>query len=102
MTSENRTNIDGYQLRLPVGARDEIKAAAAENGRSMNAEILARISANAAFSMRDRFAMAAITGYIASMADPDSGGPHNRYNEEVAQYGYDIADAMLKVRGHAP
>lgn len=35
---------DKYVLRLPDGMRDEIKAAADANGRSMNAEIINRLS----------------------------------------------------------
>ncbi|WP_285295511.1 Arc family DNA-binding protein [Aureimonas altamirensis] len=34
---------DKFMLRLPNGMRDELKAAAAENGRSMNAEIVHRL-----------------------------------------------------------
>ena len=40
---ENRTWVDRYMLRLPDGMRDRIKAAAAENNRSMNAEIVATL-----------------------------------------------------------
>ncbi|MDJ1632502.1 Arc family DNA-binding protein [Rhizobium rhizogenes] len=36
----NRTNTDQYQLRLPPGLRERIKAAADRNSRSMNAEIV--------------------------------------------------------------
>ncbi len=44
MTDEhNRTWNDQYMLRLPDGMRDRIKAAAAENNRSMNAEIVATL-----------------------------------------------------------
>ena len=32
--------LDQYMLRLPDGMRDRIKAAAAENNRSMNAEVV--------------------------------------------------------------
>lgn len=38
-----RTRDDQYMLRLPDGMRDQIKAAAAANGRSMNAEIIHRL-----------------------------------------------------------
>jgi len=34
---------DKYVVRLPDGLRDRIREAAAENGRSMNAEIVARL-----------------------------------------------------------
>ena len=34
---------DRFQIRLPDGLRDELKALAERNGRSMNAEIVARL-----------------------------------------------------------
>ena len=34
---------DKFMLRMPDGMRDRLKAAAKENGRSMNAEIIARL-----------------------------------------------------------
>jgi len=34
---------DKFMLRLPDGMRDQLKAVAAENGRSMNAEIVSRL-----------------------------------------------------------
>jgi len=37
---------DKYVLRFPDGMRDRIKAAAAENNRSMNAEIVATLEEN--------------------------------------------------------
>jgi len=36
---------DQVKLRLPDGMRDELKEAAKANGRSMNAEIIARLEA---------------------------------------------------------
>ena len=39
--SESRKLQDKFMLRLPDGMRDRIRAAAAENNRSMNAEIVA-------------------------------------------------------------
>lgn len=41
--SENRTNVDQFQLRLPPGLRERIKEKADANGRSMNAEIIASV-----------------------------------------------------------
>ncbi|WP_085034095.1 Arc family DNA-binding protein [Ensifer aridi] len=38
--SANRTNSDQFQLRLPPGLRDRIKAYAERHGRSTNAEII--------------------------------------------------------------
>ncbi|WP_085043835.1 Arc family DNA-binding protein [Ensifer aridi] len=39
----NRTNTEQFQLRLPPGLRDRIKAAADRKGRSTNAEIVATL-----------------------------------------------------------
>ena len=36
----NRTGIDQFQLRLPAGLRDRVKAVAERSGRSMNTEIV--------------------------------------------------------------
>ena len=36
---------DKFIVRLPDGMRDELKAAAVANGRTMNAEIVARLEA---------------------------------------------------------
>lgn len=41
--SENRSNPDQFQLRLPPGLRDRIKLAAEQSSRSMNAEIVATL-----------------------------------------------------------
>ncbi|HEV7436607.1 MAG TPA: Arc family DNA-binding protein [Pseudorhizobium sp.] len=41
--AENRSKSDQYQLRFPPGLRDRLKEAAEANGRSLNAEIIARI-----------------------------------------------------------
>ncbi len=83
--SENRSKSDGYILRFPDGLRDEIKAAALMNDRSMNAEIVARLSGTQA-NLRDQIAMAALREtYPASFQD-------------VAKRAYAIADAMLAER----
>lgn len=42
---DSRAWKDQYMLRLPDGMRDRIKAAAAENNRSMNAEIVDALEA---------------------------------------------------------
>lgn len=40
---QNRTFTDKFMLRLPDGMRDALKECAAENNRSLNAEIVARL-----------------------------------------------------------
>jgi len=44
MSSSSAQLQDKYVLRLPDGLRDELKATAKANGRSMNAEIIARLT----------------------------------------------------------
>ena len=44
---------DQFVLRLPDGMRDRIKTIAEENGRSMNAEIVARLSTSLDPSARE-------------------------------------------------
>lgn len=46
---------DKYVVRFPDGMRDRLKALAAENGRSLNAEIIARLEASFA-AVPERFA----------------------------------------------
>jgi hypothetical protein len=41
---QNRTLQDKFMLRLPDGMRDRLKDAAAENNRSLNAEIVSRLA----------------------------------------------------------
>lgn len=89
---------DRFQIRLPDGLRDEIRTSAAANGRSMNAEIVSRLSGNVE-SLRDRFAGHALAGILA-------GGfagtiPHDDVNGgyDAAFFAYQYADAMVAVRG---
>ncbi len=44
METRNAQSEDKFVVRLPDGMRDELKAAARENNRSMNAEIVSRLS----------------------------------------------------------
>lgn len=41
--SENRSNPDQFQLRLPPGLREKLKREATHNARSTNAEIVSRL-----------------------------------------------------------
>lgn len=78
---------DKYVVRLPEGMRDEIKAAAFKANRTMNAEIVARL-ATGGETLRDRFAMAALTGLIVAGFD----------KEQSVANAYATADAMLAER----
>lgn len=103
-----------FQVRLPDGLRDEIKAAAAANNRSMNAEIVARLQGNGK-SLRDDIAIAALAGMMAqSHAGPkdwthmghgwgeDCANDLNKHSMAVAAtlagFSYKLADAMLAER----
>lgn len=82
---------DQFMVRLPEGMRDEIAAAAKSNGRSMNSEIIARLSGETE-TLRDRFAGQALAGLCANP------GFNDNDNEEFAAIAYETADAMLAAR----
>lgn len=87
---------DQYMLRMPSGMRDEIAAAAKTNGRSMNSEIIARLSGEGAgASLRDQFAMASLIGMMRTAR------PYNNDFEGNALGAFAQADAMLEVRSGA-
>lgn len=83
---------DKYVIRLPDGMRDQIKADALANDRSMNAEIIARLS-GAQANLRDQFAMEAMGLTISEIYSEQSGG-----YVEAALRAYEFADAMLAAR----
>jgi len=53
MTISTNRESDRYIVRLPDGMRDRIKKAAETNGRSMNAEIVARLTATLEGNLSD-------------------------------------------------
>lgn len=79
-------------IRLPADLLQRVAAAATENNRSTTAEIAARLDASGE-TLRDRFAMAALTAYL-SRPDAD-----DRPYAEIADWCFDMADAMLAMRG---
>ncbi|NLS03582.1 Arc family DNA-binding protein [Rhizobium sp. P32RR-XVIII] len=82
---------DKFVIRLPDGLREEIKAAAKENGRSMNTEIVARLSGDPK-TLRDQFAGQALSGMLAA-------DEKRALSPEVAAVSaYRSADAMLAAR----
>lgn len=90
-------------IRPPKGMREQIKADAAANGRSMNAEIVARISQPQNVSLRDWFAGQATEDDIAAHTIwkfnddlPVDYPPAPDCTREQAKYRY--ADAMLAAR----
>lgn len=86
---------DQFVVRLPDGMRDQIAADAKAKGRSMNAEIVARIGNSAPEkTLRDEFAMAALTGIVVA------NNPKSEIQFKLtAMDAYSIADAMLDARG---
>jgi hypothetical protein len=94
---------DKYVVRLPDGMRDEIAEAAKANGRSMNAEIIARIAGNTE-RLRDEFAMAALTGLCGNSVGPYQASASSGWtlvncsHLDVARQAYTLADAMLEAR----
>ena len=85
---------DKFVVRMPDGMRDEISAASLANNRTLNAEFIARLSAPEK-TLRDEFAMAAMSGVLASNYIHKC----NWSRSDYANYAYTIADAMLAARG---
>lgn len=94
---------DKYMLRLPDGMREEIKAAATANRRSMNAEIIARMTANdpERQTLRDWFAgqaLAAVIGNNELLNQISDLNPGGNMVALVSQHAYAFADAALVAR----
>jgi plasmid stability protein len=87
--------LDKVIVRLPDGMRDRLKKEAAKNNRSMTAEIVARLAASfgTAETLRDRFAIAALTGLCGN-----DDALHRYIPEKIAEWAYQYADAMLAQR----
>ncbi|HEU4986898.1 MAG TPA: Arc family DNA-binding protein [Rhizobiaceae bacterium] len=85
---------DKFIVRLPPGMRDQIKADAKVNARSMNAEIIALLTERGdRLALRDWFAGQA----LAAIIQADGIQFANRMTEH-AQFAYAQADAMLAER----
>lgn len=88
---------DQFGMRFPDGMRDEIAKAAKNNGRSMNAEIIARLeSSSTGLSVRDHFAGMAMQARLTGFSSLTQA--HNWTPDDFAIDAYEIADAMLKER----
>ncbi len=85
------TLAERFQVRLPPGLRDEIKAAAEANGRSMNAEIIARLRGGQA-DRRERIATAALVGILSCFREYNGG---NGTTEGRARVAVIHADALI-------
>lgn len=93
-----------FQIRLPDGLRDEISAAASANCRSMNSEIIIRLTA-ANEDLRDKFAIAALasisTWIPLEPMPPYFHTPDLKSAEAIkarAEWVYEQADAMIIAR----
>ncbi|WP_226576446.1 Arc family DNA-binding protein [Acuticoccus sediminis] len=96
-----------FQIRLPDGLRDRVKAYAERNDRSMNTEIIrvleaafppegAATPAVDGFELRDWFAGQALNGIVAGYwGNPEMSGLGPR---EFAEDAYAVADAMMRAR----
>ncbi|MGN6537670.1 MAG: Arc family DNA-binding protein [Mesorhizobium sp.] len=84
-----------FRLRIPDALKTEVEAAAERNRRSMTAEIVARLAASfgTAETLRDRFAIAALTGLCGN-----DDALHRYIPEKIAEWAYQYADAMLAQR----
>lgn len=85
-----------FRLRIPEGLREEIREAAEANNRSMNAEIIARLSGTQA-NLRDQIAMHALGLGFDWTTVHETGG-----YAEAAKVAYEVADAMLAAREAKP
>jgi hypothetical protein len=100
----DRHQLTPYPLRCPPELRAELEAAAKTNLRSLNAEILARLSGEDGTSMqvnlRDHFASQALPSAVLSSWPDLHYRPKDGLDtiENVARLSYQLADAMLKAR----
>jgi hypothetical protein len=82
-------------MRLPADLLQRIAADATANKRSTTAEVVARLEASAK-TLRDEFAMAALTGMLSH-----GQGPNTAWHDHMpsaAEWAYEFADAMLDAR----
>jgi hypothetical protein len=77
-----------FRLRMPEPLHDNIKASADANGRSMNAEIVSRLSSDSETLLRDWFAGQAMSALIIAGHDMPTS----------SRMAYETADAMLDAR----
>lgn len=98
--------INPFGLRMPPELHEQVAAAAEASGRSMNAEIVARLEAPG-MTLRDWFAGQALPVALARMKPFSSTGnpgsphwirDHKAWCGDLADIASDIADAMLAER----
>jgi|GEM_PF-3896209 len=77
--TESRSLTDKFMLRLPDGMRDRIKAKADENGRSMNAEIVATLEDKYPYRVFDAVELARFLALLPT----DNSEKTKRYIDEI-------------------
>lgn len=90
---------DQFALRLPDGLRDQIKADAAANGRSMNAEIIARLEGGAE-TLRDKAALAALPALLNELyaSSIRLRATYDNVHKIAAFAAFETADAFMAAR----
>jgi hypothetical protein len=102
-SKELLANIPPFGLRMQADLKDRIKAAAEENGRSMNAEIVARLEAS--FSERDSKAKVIIRNLVHDLQSSDHFNPDSKAQMEALLFLEDVPyieiSTALHIRDHA-
>ncbi len=80
-------------LAIPISPKPSITSVSIHNRVLSEAEVQAKYQLSEQPTLRDQFAMAALTGYLASMPEDA-----NMRSELIARAAYLLADAMLKAR----
>ena len=94
---QERHQLASYPLRIAPELREALQRAADQNLRSLNAEIVARLTA--APSLRDDFAAKALPAVVSSWLDLGfKPGNELSFAENTALCAYQLAEAMLKAR----
>lgn len=97
---QNRTLDAQYLLRLTSSLRDRIKAAAAENNRSMNAEIVATLEEKfPPPKPPSEFPMDQITSFMNDLAATDSA---ELRDEKIAKFNAVLAPYGLRLKWTIP
>ncbi len=87
---------DKFMLRMPEGMRDRLKAAAEENNRSMNAEIVSRLQQSLDGNLSNAQAQSEIEKILERMAANISIKTTSRTLAAVIQSGYSAEELSNK------
>jgi len=98
---QHRQLEDKFILRMPDGLREQIKTDAKANSRSMNSEILARLSGQQR-TLRDEFAGRIAAGCVSNPDTRAGSGDLRAFDATIARRSYEMADALLAAREAKP